>query len=71
MKNYFHLVGVFHAIYTIQLSGKYEKVLRDICWNDAYLILGPTDQYLVNYNNTTTQIFSVTMHVGMMDMYTL
>ena len=36
----FHLVVVFHVLHTVQLSDKYENLLKEICWNDAYMILG-------------------------------
>ena len=64
-------MGVIHKIYTLQLSDKYENVLKDMCWNYAYLIIGLEDQYLGNYNNNATRIYSVTMHVGMVDIHTL
>ena len=37
---FFRLVGVLHALYTVKLSDKYENVLKDVHWNNAYLILG-------------------------------
>ena len=39
-KKYFCSVGVFHALYNMQLSYKHKKVSYEMCWNDAYLILG-------------------------------
>ena len=36
----FHTVYVFHALYIVQLSDKYENLSKEMCWNDAYLILG-------------------------------
>ena len=47
-KIYFPLVGVFHALYTVQLSDKYENLLKEMRWNDAYLILDLEYQYMVN-----------------------
>ena len=66
----FHLVGIFHALYNLQLSDKYEKLLKEVRWNDAYLILGLEHQYVGNYHNNATHISSVVMHVGMVDMHT-
>ena len=64
-------MGVFHALYTMKLSDRYEKVLKEMYWNDAYLILGLEDKYVGNYNNNATQISSFAMHVGMVDMHSL
>ena len=41
-------MGVFHALYTFQLSDKYDNILKEMSWNDAYLIFGLEDQYMVN-----------------------
>ena len=67
----FRLVGIFYEIYNVQISDKYENVLKDMCWNDAYLILGLKDQYLIYRHNKATQTFSVAIHVGLIDMHTL
>ena len=45
---YFRLVVVFYALYTVQLSDKYENILKEMNWNYAYLILGLEDQYMGN-----------------------
>ena len=65
----FHPVIVFHALYTVKLSDKYEKLLKEMCWNDAYLIIGLEDQHVENWHNNATQIYSVVMHAGMVDMH--
>ena len=70
-KKYSRKVGVFHTLYNVQLSDKHENALKEICWNDAYLILGVEYQYMGNYNNNATHISNVEMHVGMVDMHTL
>ena len=68
----FHPVGVFHALYNVQLSDGYENVFKEMCWNDAQLINGMEDQCMRNcHNNNTTHIYSVAMNVGMVDMLTL
>ena len=41
-------MDVLHALYIVQLSDEYENLLKDICWNDADLILGLEDQYMGN-----------------------
>ena len=40
----FYPVGVFHALYNVKLRDKHENVLTDMCWNDAFIILGLEDQ---------------------------
>ena len=42
-----------------------------MCWNDAYLIIGMEDQYIGNFDNNSTQISSVAMYAGMVDMHAL
>ena len=64
-------MGIFHALYNVQLSDKYENVLKDMCWNDDYLILSLEVQYMGNYNNNVTRISSVETYVWMVDMHTL
>ena len=64
-------MGVFRELCTVRLSDNYEKILKEICWNDAYLILGSEDQYVGNWHNNATHIFIVAMHVWMADMHTL
>ena len=64
-------MGIFHTLYTVKLSDKYENALKDMCWNDAYLILDLEYQYVVNSKNNAAQISSVAMHIGMVDMQTL
>ena len=44
----FHPVFVFHALYNVKLSNKHENVLKEVCWNDSYLIIGLKYQYMVN-----------------------
>ena len=41
-------MGVFHALYTFQLSDKYDNILKEMSWNDAYLIPGMGYQYVGN-----------------------
>ena len=55
---------IFHALYTLQLSDKYEKVLKDMHW-----IIGLGDKYMGNYNNNITHISSVVMNVVMVYMH--
>ena len=64
-------MGVFHALYTVKISDRYENALKDMRWNDTYLVFGMEDQYVGNYNNNAKHISSVVMHVGMVDMHTL
>ena len=47
-KQFFHIIGVFHAVYNVKSSDKYENVLKEMCCNHAYLIPGQEDQYVVN-----------------------
>ena len=42
-KYYFHILGTLHTLYNVQLSYKYENVLKDMSWNDAYQIIGMED----------------------------
>ena len=42
-----------------------------MCWNDDYLILGLGVQYVVNFNNNVTHIYSVEINVGTVDIHTL
>ena len=66
----FNIVGIFHTLYTVQLSDKYENVLKEMRWNYSYLTLVTEDQYVVNYNKNSTHIYSVEMNVGMLNMHT-
>ena len=68
---YFSLVGVFHALHNMQLSDKHENLLKYMCWNDAYLILGLEYQYMGNCPTNATQISIVAMYVATVDMHTL
>ena len=52
----------------MQLSDKFENVLKEICWNDDPMIIGLEDQYMVNYKNNATHIYNVVMYVGMVYM---
>ena len=54
----------------MQLSDKYLNVLKEIGWNDAYLILGQEYQYEGYLQNKTTHISSMAMNVGIVDMNT-
>ena len=54
----------------MQLSDKDEIVLKEMCWDDAYLIIGMEYSYVGNYNNNTTHIYIVSVHVGMVDINT-
>ena len=56
---YFRLVVFFHALYNVQLSDKYENLLKGGCWNYAYIILGQEDQYVGNWYNNATHIYNV------------
>ena len=67
----FRPVVVLHALYNVQLSGKHEKLLQEICWNYAYLVIDFGYQYVGNFHNKAKHISSVVMHVGMDDMHTL
>ena len=42
-----------------------------MCWNDAYMIIGLEYQYVGNCHNNETQISSVAMNVGIVDIHTL
>ena len=64
-------MGVVHALYTVQLSDKYENLLKELFWNDSYLIFGMGNQYVGNWNNNAKKISSVSMHVRIVDMHTL
>ena len=61
--------SIGRSLYTVQLNDKFEKVLKEVCWNDAYLILSMEDQYMVNWYNNATHIYCVKMHVVMVDMH--
>ena len=58
-------------MYKVQLSGRYENVLKDMHWSYPYLVLSQEYQYMGNYNNNAIHISSVAMHVGMVDMHIL
>ena len=45
-------------MYIVQLSDKYEKLLKEMCWNDAYLILGLEYQYMVNQKKFNPHLHS-------------
>ena len=64
-------MGVLRALYTVQISYKYENVWKEIRWNNDYLILGLEGQYMGIKKNNTTHISSVEIHAGMVDMHTL
>ena len=49
-------MGVFHALYIVQLSDNYENVLKEMHWNNVYMFLGLEDQYVGNYNNNPAHI---------------
>ena len=66
----FHPVGVFHALYKVQLHDKYQNLLKEMCCNDVHLILVLEYIYIVNYKNNATQIFSVAVNVGMVNIHT-
>ena len=70
-KHYLHLVGVFYELYNVPFSDKYESILKDMCCNDYYMIIGMEDQYVGNWHNNSTHISSVAMHVGMVDIHKL
>ena len=42
-----------------------------MCCNDACIIIGPEDQYMGNWYNNATHVFSVAMNVGVVDIHTL
>ena len=42
-----------------------------MCLNNSYMILGLGDQYLGNYHNNKTLIYSVEIYVVMVDRHTL
>ena len=42
-----------------------------MCCNDVDLILGLEDKYMGNWNNIVTQISSVAMQIGMVEMHRL
>ena len=55
----------------MKLSDRYENLLKEMRWNNAYMILGLKYQYVGNQNNNATNCFSVAMCVGMVDMHTV
>ena len=65
----FHIC-VFRALYNTQLSDKYAKLLKEIFCNYANMILGLEYQYMGNFHNNATQIYSASMHFGLVDMNT-
>ena len=67
----FYTVGVFHELYNIQLNDKHKNLFKDMCCNNAYLIIILEDQYVENQNKNATQITSATIRVGMADIQTL
>ena len=58
-------------MYTMILSDKYENLLKEMCWDGAYLITGLKYQYIGNWNNNATHISTVVINVGMVDIHTL
>ena len=54
----------------MKLSDKYEDLLKEMCWNKAYLILGLEDQYVGNWHKKSTHISGVEMNVGVVDIHT-
>ena len=58
-------------MYTVQISDKDENLLKEMIWNNDYLILGLEGQYMGIKKNNTTHISSVEIHAGMVDMHTL
>ena len=44
----FRPLDVFNTLYNVQLSDKYENLLKGVWCNDAYLIIDLEDQYMVN-----------------------
>ena len=64
-------MSIFYSLYIVQLSDKYENSSKEMCFNAAYMILGQEYQYIVNWNNNATQISSVEIDVGILDMHTL
>ena len=49
-------MGVFHALYTLQLSDKHVKALKDMSLNGVYIIIGMEDQCVGNKNKNETHI---------------
>ena len=50
-KFYFNPVGVFCELYNVQFSGKHENVMKEMYWNNYYLVPGLEYQYVGNCNN--------------------
>ena len=50
----FVLVGIFHALNTVQGDDKHKNLLEEICLDYAYLIIDLGDKYVGNWNNNTT-----------------
>ena len=53
----------------MKLRNKYENVFKEMCWNDAYMILGMEDQYVGNCHNNATHISSVVFKHSRVDLY--
>ena len=51
------MVGLLHAMYNVQLSDKYENILKGMCWNCIYLIVGLEDQYVGNWQKQLSTNF--------------
>ena len=64
-------MGVFHELYNVQLSDKSENVLKEMCWDDYYMIIGLEDRYMVNWYNNATHISILEIHIGVVYMHTL
>ena len=41
-------MGVFRALYNVQLGDKNENLFKEMCFNDSYLILCLENQYVGN-----------------------
>ena len=55
----------------VQFSDKFENLLKEMWWNNAYLVLGLDDQFMGKFHNSAKQISSEEMHIGMVDIHGL
>ena len=49
-------MGVFYALYNMKLSDQHENILKEMCYNYVYIILGLVDQYVGNWHNNAKTV---------------
>ena len=67
---YFHLMGIYHARYNVQLVGTHENVLLGLIFNCADINIDLVDQYMDILHNNSKHTSNVVMHILIMDIHT-